>query len=1042
MTRQRHITCVLLLLAGAPLVAAEPAKVSAPAILSASGVKGGLVVVIGCGDPDHLAKLRASESYLVHGLDVDPKHIAAARKHIKALGVYGKVSVDVWGGKRLPYADNLVNLIVDVGGEGQVSGDEITRVLAPGGVAMVRRNAVRPTGKGSITTFVKPIPANIDEWTHFLHGPDNNATAKDSVVGFPRYLQWRAGPFWGRHHNTVQGIEAIVSAGGRMFYIVDEAGASIDQSLPDKWMLVARDAFSGVLLWKRPMGKFGWNAWSDRALVQRFGNPKQMHRRLVAVGDRVYVTLGFNAPVSVLDAATGEIIRTCKGTESTTEITCYDGRLILGVKRKPAGDRSHGIMAVQVATGKVLWESDKYKGRAGLYSGLPDMFITVGGRGVFFLDDGALVGLDLDTGKELWRKALASAAGGNTRKAGKGRKGKDKARRGRIKNDYATLIYHKGVVYLLQPRGRTAKLDAISAKSGKTLWTGTRGAYTYGTHSVLFVAQGLLWVHDAKPHSFVGLDPATGHVKRTIDTAEAVKASGGHMRCYPGKATEHGLWTSIGGKPQQVIDLDTGENCSMPWLRAGCRIGMLPCNGLAYITPHPCACHIEVKLNGLLAIAAKRHEVTDRDKAPRLEKGPAYGAINRKSFRQRRINRHSNDWPTYRHDAARICLAKTTVPTKLKPGWETKIGGRLTQPVIAAGKVYVASTDTHTVHALDADTGKASWSFTCGGRISTPPTVHNGKVLFGSSDGWVYCLDAAEGKLAWRFRAAPEERRIVSYGQLESPWPVHGSVLIQDGKAIVAAGRTSYLDGGMHIYVLDPDTGKVLTEQNVNTTGNKHPKDPPIGLVSDVLVSDGESVYMRFSKLNITPKGIEVVPKAYREKLGGGRAATPHGRVMVSADSMSRDGWFHRAGLMYAKTSGQALVTDGTRAYSFRAFGQWSLHSDPFAPGKQKGTLISQDASAGKVHWSVQVPVLVKAMVLTGDSVIAAGAPDVIAPGDPWRAFEGRTGGKLTIRSRSDGSETGTYDLPSPPVHDGMAAARGKLFISLQNGKLLCLEGQ
>ena len=40
-------------------------------ILDGSGVKGGLVVAIGCDNPALLAQLRASNSYLVHGLDRD-----------------------------------------------------------------------------------------------------------------------------------------------------------------------------------------------------------------------------------------------------------------------------------------------------------------------------------------------------------------------------------------------------------------------------------------------------------------------------------------------------------------------------------------------------------------------------------------------------------------------------------------------------------------------------------------------------------------------------------------------------------------------------------------------------------------------------------------------------------------------------------------------------------------------------------------------------------------------------------------------------------
>ena len=48
-------------------------------ILEASGVQGGLVVVIGCDSPELLEELRAGDSYLVHALDRDPGKVAAAR---------------------------------------------------------------------------------------------------------------------------------------------------------------------------------------------------------------------------------------------------------------------------------------------------------------------------------------------------------------------------------------------------------------------------------------------------------------------------------------------------------------------------------------------------------------------------------------------------------------------------------------------------------------------------------------------------------------------------------------------------------------------------------------------------------------------------------------------------------------------------------------------------------------------------------------------------------------------------------------------------
>ena len=42
-------------------------------ILQASGVRGGLVVHVGCGDGRLTAALRADEGHLVHGLDRDPE---------------------------------------------------------------------------------------------------------------------------------------------------------------------------------------------------------------------------------------------------------------------------------------------------------------------------------------------------------------------------------------------------------------------------------------------------------------------------------------------------------------------------------------------------------------------------------------------------------------------------------------------------------------------------------------------------------------------------------------------------------------------------------------------------------------------------------------------------------------------------------------------------------------------------------------------------------------------------------------------------------
>jgi glucose dehydrogenase len=46
------------------------------------------------------------------------------------------------------------------------------------------------------------------------------------------------------------------------------------------------------------------------------------------VGDRVYVTLEYNAPVTALDAATGETLRTYEHRWYADEIICQGGVLV------------------------------------------------------------------------------------------------------------------------------------------------------------------------------------------------------------------------------------------------------------------------------------------------------------------------------------------------------------------------------------------------------------------------------------------------------------------------------------------------------------------------------------------------------------------------------------------------------------------------------------------------------------------------------------------------------------------------------------------
>ena len=142
------------------LLAAPAFAQEAADLLKQAQVKGGLVVHVGCGRGEVTAKLRAGPQYLVHGLDTDAGNVAAARRHILGTGGYGPICIAQWDGARLPYADNLVNLIV-AERLGRVPAAEIMRVLAPNGVVLAKgrkldaRSESLPNGW---TRTVKPRP--------------------------------------------------------------------------------------------------------------------------------------------------------------------------------------------------------------------------------------------------------------------------------------------------------------------------------------------------------------------------------------------------------------------------------------------------------------------------------------------------------------------------------------------------------------------------------------------------------------------------------------------------------------------------------------------------------------------------------------------------------------------------------------------------------------------------------------------------------------------------------------------------------------------
>ena len=1081
--------------------APAPEVAQAKQILDATGIRGGLVVHVGCGDGKLTAALRANDSYMVHGLDTDAANVAKARAHIASLGVYGEVAVDRWDGQRLPYIDGLVNLIVaeDLG---KMPMAEVLRVLCPNGVAYVKQD-------GTWAKTIKPRPKEMDEWTHYMHDATGNAVANDTLVGPPRRLQWVGGPRWGRHHEHMSSLSALVSSNGRIFYVLDE-GSRASIQLPPKWKLIARDAFNGTVLWKHDIP-----LWYTHLYPLKSG-PAFLARRLVAVGDVVYATLGLGEPLVALDAATGKTLRTFEGTAGTEEILCSDGVLFLLVNREPlkpdrytwkvpvCWDEGHrtdkerpwdqkprAVLAVDAKTGKTLWAKD---------TAVAPVTLSADRRHVVFHDGAKVVSLDRQTGKQRWASEAV-------------------AMRLPLPTWYAPTLVLTGDVVLFAGGGRKHEMHGFDADTGRSLWTAKHHRAGHRSPEDVLVIDGLAWsarmAGRGSNNTWTGVDVKTGEVKREF--APDIKSYWFHHRCHRSKATTRFLMPSRTGI--EYVDWRAEKWDRNHWVRGACVYGVMPCNGLTYAPQHPCACYIETKLNGFNALApAGRFQVPGSGlreaQHTRLERGGAYGQIPEPETR----DPEPGDWPTYRHDPARSGRATTSVGAGVKPAWSVPLGGRLSSVVIAGGRCFVARIDAHSVHALDAASGKETWRFTAGGRVDSPPTICKGSAIFGCADGYVYCLRASDGALVWRYLAAPADRRHMAYEQLESVWPVHGSVLVHNGEVYCVAGRSSFLDGGMRLCRINAATGKLVSEtkldDRVPATGKNlqttmQGLNMPPGL-PDVLSCDGKFVYMRSQKFDLKGTRTELFAgnPSWNEDIAqkSASAQTGEGAHLFSYIGFLDGSWFHRSYWLYGQMvhngcnfwfragryapSGRIMVVDDDTVYAYgrlphlflwtpaleyRLYAadkhvkpesiQQVLRGGQKLKAKAKGRWIFnreltaklsvEELSAANVKWSHDKPPLfVRAMVLAGGTLFVAGPPDLLDEeaavrqrftdavqkhlADQDAALADQKGAALWAVSAADGKRLAELKLDSMPVWDGMAAARGRLYLATRSGKVLC----
>ena len=972
----RLILCGLVMALAGPAmqVGAAAAPATAQALLDESGIRGGLCVFLGAGDRALASNLVTRGPFVVQWLVPASPGTASLRDSLRAVNLYGAVSVEEWSDRTLPYADNLVSALLAWSPDA-VPADELLRVLRPGGALLILQN-------GTWQRRIKPRPEGMDEWTHWRHGPDRNPVSEDRLVEVPGRIQWLS-------FHGVEGKD-MVTANGRNFYAY-------------QGMIVARDAFNGIPLWTRK--------------IDSRGSP-------VAVGDRVFVAT--RDRIVCLQASSGRPMLTYEGSPAAA-----NALMVVPDPRDPAGvllaANTDTVCAFAATSGALLWKHPEVNPRA-LSSRDGDLYMVTGG---------------IETGAVATVSCLAVADG--------------KARWLQHNLPWARVCFRSccdnGVVAF--ETGKFAVPRESMTAAGKA-----------GDNTVHFVSakDGKLirnyefppaMRHDENPRTFfIGKTIAVNRMDKdrrssslaVFATPEAeptlfpaLPHGSQYFYCYPPTATERFF---IYGQ-LNFTDWATHAQTGNPITRGTCGSwseGVIPANGLIYVFPKSCNCYSMLHGFGGLAPSYK-HAIPDDYP---LTKGPAFGAPVPSSVRP-------DDWPCLRGDEYRSGSTVDAGPERFDTLWTAPIpaalcsaplsdewqqypfsAGPLSPPVIAEGKVFVVQPHAQRLVALRATDGKPAWDFTANGRIDTPPTISAGLCLFGTRLGTVYALRASDGALVWSRRLAPAELRIVHCGQVESPWPAQGSVLVSGGTAYVGVGIHPLADGGIRVFALDPATGdirwhQVVTDMGYDTNG-WHSRAGLEQDYFDLMVRDGDKVALSHW--------------IFDPKTGANEFQWHNAFYRLGTDGayMQRGSWsygypMNRPRMKRPLVVGRGATVFGANKASDALPGNLKLFRRDFAPGEKFETAWDEKMNdtdsrigiyfpvnrlAEKTTWSAPYPGWIEALVLAKDRLLLFSK------------------GKLRTYATQDGKVLAETELEQP-VWDGLAVAGGRLYVSTRSSQVLCL---
>jgi len=992
-----------------------------------AGLHGGLIVQLGANDATSAANLSLSGRYLVHVLDTNAEEVESARSHIREYGRYGMAWAEHANNKdRLPYAENIVNMIVVE--SYTVPIEELTRVLVPGGTIVSLNSSVLSkkqiaaarfesmTTDGSTLIAKKPWPLAMDDWSHPRHAANGNAVSLDTLVGPPERVRWIAA--------ATSEVEGMVTSGGRNFY-----GG-----------MLSRDSFNGLRLWHRDLKQ------GTEANAVGFTLPKLTTDSVRPVASKRLVFGVLKDRPVAFDAATGEVAIEFGDIANPNSMIHDEKQVIL------SDDKS--VRAFDIETGKELWQIE---------SSAPRNVVT-DGKWVSFLQGQVRRGEKTEavvvastTGKVAWRRSDFPWLSRTARTVMAG---------GQLVFEVSTLSDHDA----------DNGIHVVAVDTGKHSWSKNfPPGMNHKRQARAMFLKGDLWIlHGGKVNTddkekltrekvqVSALNPQTGEVRVTLPA--------GLAHCFPPVATPKFMFAG----ELDMTNLESGEVIANRITKANCsrENGWVPANGLVYTTPKHCTCWPMLRGFVAMAPAPKKDAIYNKPVEEiefLLEQGPA--KVDPKA-----ASPQAGDWPLYRHNAWRSAGTSSAGPADLTVKWRLELDehakepagevgpiehdwrdspvvkGPLSAPTIANGIAYITRPNKHELVAVDTDSGEVRWRFTANGRLDTPPAIHRGLCLFGTAMGWVYALRADDGELVWRMRAAPTDERIVAYGQVESPWPVPGAVLVVDDIAYFAAGRQPLADGGIFVFAVNPLNGQRHWVTRIDSVPQKgfyensglefdpfdilHAEDDSIAMSRWILSPDGKDVsvdkWNAFAKLNTgagevwIPRGSWTYGARHQHRFAGEASRRPlvafrddnvFSSLNGGTDIFRRDFDLDKGEKFNSKwiTGWEAASTARKKGTPYRSYriaegAKWT--SNPF---------IESDTETKEVNHTAQKYNRIHAMALGKDQLYAV-----------------HQDGRLKVLSTTTGEVVNSAVVPTPSW-DGIAIAENCLFLTTQEGELICL---